>query len=419
MKHSPFSLLALCFLMLYTTLTTSIQACTTAVVSGKYTADGRPLLWKVRDTSTHDNKMIYLQDGRYAFVGLTNTKDTLGLQIWAGSNEVGFAIMNSASFNVNLNDKVEEKDQEGLFMHKALANCKSLKDFERLLRKEPRPMGLAAHFGVVDAQGGAAFYEVNNETFTKVDANDPLLAPNGYILRTNFSFTGKKDIGYGFIRFQTAQDLLMQGDAMNQLTPQTFMQDFGRSLSHAILKKDYYKEYSQVPASQEAFINSGDFICRHETASQVLVQGVTKDMAADMSTIWTQVGFPQTCVTVPLWVRGGAQLPKVVTADYDNHKKGESAVPLNRWAYVWKNKVYPIARSAGYKYMRISRLVNQEKTGYMQRVEEFEKELFKDAYTQDKTWMKQTPSVNDIQAYYSKLDKQVSKFYTSDEAITE
>lgn len=413
MKYSPLSLLFLCLLIAYTSVSTDTKACTTAIVSGRYTADGRPLLWKVRDTSAYDNKMIYLQDGRYAFIGLTNTKDTLGQQIWAGSNEVGFAIMNSASFNVNLEKKIDKKDQEGYFMHRALASCKTLKDFEKMLRKEPRPMGLAAHFGVIDGEGGAAFYEVNNETFTKVDANDPLLAPNGYILRTNFSFTGKKDIGYGFIRFQTAQDLFMQANAMHQLTPQTFMQRFGRSLSHAILKKDYYKEYNQVPASSESFINTGDFICRYETASQVLVQGVTKKMEADMSIVWTQVGFPQTCVTIPLWVRGGKQLPKIVTAEYKKESKYHSFVALNNWAYQWKKKIYPIERSAGYKYMCISRLVNQEKTGYLQRIEKFEDQLFKSAYAHKTKWEKENPSAQEIYTYNSELNKLVTDFYMS------
>ena len=34
-----------------------LQACTTAIVSGKYTTDGRPLLFKQRDTPQLENKL--------------------------------------------------------------------------------------------------------------------------------------------------------------------------------------------------------------------------------------------------------------------------------------------------------------------------------------------------------------------------
>ena len=47
-----------------------LQACTTAIVSGKYTADGRPLLFKQRDTPQLENKLVAFQDGKYRTDGL-------------------------------------------------------------------------------------------------------------------------------------------------------------------------------------------------------------------------------------------------------------------------------------------------------------------------------------------------------------
>ena len=38
-------------------LTNAGIACTTAVISGKYTKDGRPMIWKLRDTDFLKNKM--------------------------------------------------------------------------------------------------------------------------------------------------------------------------------------------------------------------------------------------------------------------------------------------------------------------------------------------------------------------------
>ena len=50
-------------------------SCTTAVVSGKYTEDGRPILWKHRDSDFNNNKLMYFTDGKYDYIGLINSED--------------------------------------------------------------------------------------------------------------------------------------------------------------------------------------------------------------------------------------------------------------------------------------------------------------------------------------------------------
>jgi len=75
----------------------AIFPCTVAVVSGKATRNGRPLLWKNRDTSGLDNKMIYYKGDKYGFIGLIDARDKDVRNVWAGINTEGFAIMNSAS----------------------------------------------------------------------------------------------------------------------------------------------------------------------------------------------------------------------------------------------------------------------------------------------------------------------------------
>ncbi len=377
-----------------------LSACTTAVISGKYTKNGRPMIWKLRDTESFQNKMMFFSSGKYQFIGLVNSNDEKGEQVWGGSNEMGFAIMNSASFNVNLKDTSKFKDQEGRFMRKALEECTNIEDFENLLKNRVRPMGLAAHFGVLDADGNVAFYEVNNQAFTKFDANDPAQAPNGYILRTNFSFTGKKNVGYGFIRFQTAQDLMYQADAVNNLTAQTIVQQFSRCLKHAVLKCDYRKNYAAVPYG-ENFVNSGDFITRHGSSSMILVEGVKKGQPGDMNTIWCQVGFPNTSIALPVWVKGGAGLPKVLTAERKEN------CWLNSEALRLKKRCYPISRSAGYKYLQISELINAEKTGIIQQLETAEKAIFKRAAVIEK----QKNARKDIQEFYQWADSYVKKAY--------
>lgn len=391
-------------LTLITLIAGHALACTTAIISGKYTSNGRAMIWKLRDTGNLENKMRYFSDGKYNYVGLINSNDSIGEQVWGGSNAAGLAIMNSASFNVNLDDTTSFKDREGYFMKQVLKSCKTLEDVEKLLNERPKPMGLAAHFGVIDATGGAAFYEVNNYSFTRFDANDETLAPNGYIIRTNYSFTGRKDIGYGFIRFQTAQDIFYQADAMNRLTPQTIIQDFSRCLKHAVLGKDFREEYVTVPDGNH-FINSGDMITRHESASMILIEGVNNNDPADLSTIWTMAGFPNTCLALPLWVRGGNTLPSVLTAP------GDLNCQLNEWALQLKKQCYPIARSAGYKYLNISRLINADGTGIIQKLESFEEDIFRNTNAKLKQWHLNTPSTSEIKGYYAWLNAYTEKVY--------
>jgi len=388
----------LSLLLILTVSVWQSYACTTAVISGKHTKDGRPMIWKLRDTESFENKMKYFTDGKYPYIGMINSNDEKGEQVWGGSNSVGFAIMNSASFNVNMKDTTSFKDQEGRFMKLALHQCANLEEFEQLLKARNKPMGLAAHFGVLDADGNVAFYEVNNQTFTKFDANDPAQAPNGYILRTNHSFTGKKDIGYGFIRLQTAQDIFYQADACGDMSAQTIIQEFSRCLKHPVLKRDFRKEFETVPYG-ENFVNSGDLITRHGSSSMILIEGIKKGEEVDMNTIWTQVGFPNTSIAMPVWVKGGKKMPGVLTA------KGEENCPLNAMALELKNKCYPISRSAGYKYLKISELINSDKTGIIQKLEKAEEKLFKNTEIQQKKWRSNKVDQKEIEKFYNSLNE--------------
>jgi len=379
-------------------------ACTTAIISGKYTINGRPMLWKLRDTESFENKMRYFKDGSFDYIGLINSNDTKGEQVWGGSNSAGFAIMNSASFNVNLSDTTTFKDQEGYFMKEALQKCETLADFETLIEQRAIPKGLAAHFGVLDAKGGVAFYEVNNTTYTKFDANDQAQAPQGYIIRTNYSYTGKKDTGYGFIRYQTAQDIFYAADAMGQLNSRTIIQEFSRCLKHAVLDADYRTEYINIPKGRH-FVNSGDLITRHGSSSTLLIEGVKSGEAPDLTTLWTMVGFPNTSLALPVWVKGGRKLPQVLVADNDEN------CPLNTLAMQLKDRCYPIKRSAGYKYLNVSELINAENTGIIQQLEIAEEEIFSSCTKKIEDWHTKSPDKKSIQEYYNWLDKITRETY--------
>ena len=76
-------------------------ACTSIIVSGKVTPDGRPYIFKNRDTHDQNNLAIQIQGSRYRFIAIVAAKDSLYKSVWSGHNEVGFAIANTAAYNLN------------------------------------------------------------------------------------------------------------------------------------------------------------------------------------------------------------------------------------------------------------------------------------------------------------------------------
>jgi len=168
----------------------ALWPCTIAVISGKATPDGRPMIWKNRDTDVLNNKVLYVTSGKYPFLGLFNADDNRGENAWAGVNAAGFVIMNSLS--VDLGETSQSGDENGTFMSRALAECATVRDFERLLEMTNGKRDTAANFGVMDAEGRACLFETGRRSSVKFDAADPRVAPQGYILRTNFALTAAK-----------------------------------------------------------------------------------------------------------------------------------------------------------------------------------------------------------------------------------
>lgn len=339
----------------------SLPACTTAIVSGKYTSDGRSLLYKHRDSGFFQNRLQYYTDGKFSYIGLVNSEDTLGKEVWMGCNSAGFAIMNSASYNLIEKDTIDIKDREGEIMKAALQSCETLQDFENLLIQLLKPLGVEANFGVIDAKGGVAYYETDNYKFKKFDANDPMIAPFGYIIRTNYSFCGDQDDGYGYIRYLTAENLFYQAAASNNLNYKFILQKVSRNLKHSLTNIDLTESLPKK-RSQQKFVNFQDYIPRYSSTSSMVIQGVKKGEPAVFSTIWTILGFPLCSIAVPTWVASGDDLPSGLVAG-DN-----SYAPICNKSLELKRECFPIKRGSGKKYLNLSALMNQQKNGILQKL---------------------------------------------------
>ncbi|MFA6770285.1 MAG: hypothetical protein WCR71_03845, partial [Bacteroidales bacterium] len=68
-----FIIITLSFFALFLSL--DMFACTSAIFTGKVTADGRPILWKHRDTGQENNRVEFFKGEKYSFLAIVNSPD--------------------------------------------------------------------------------------------------------------------------------------------------------------------------------------------------------------------------------------------------------------------------------------------------------------------------------------------------------
>ncbi len=375
-----------------------LYPCTSAIISGKATIDGRPLLWKHRDTDEMANKAVYVaESGKLAYLGIANHSDSLNREIWMGSNEAGFSIMNTASYNINIGEKTAvPDDQEGLFMRRALEKCRNLADFEKFLTETKGQRGVAANFGVIDAEGGAAFYETGYHSYVKYDANDPMIAPEGYLIRTNFSQSGQLNAGYGYIRYTTTSNLFFQKMRGGKLSADFLILEATRNLNHSLLQQDLRKMTPPNDGLTAHFVPFRDYVVRHNSASVLVVRGVKKDENPELITLYYLPGWSLSALTIPLWLALGEDFP-------DEIKSRSSSQPpiLNQKALSLKKLCYPVTAGSGESYLNLSPLINAQDGGFYQKIQKADRKILQKTEAMMQTFYeKQKLNHRDINSFY-------------------
>ena len=183
--------------------------CTSVIVSGKVRKDGKPVMYKHRDTDHTSNEIRWFRGEKYGFIGLVDTDGDPTPEVWAGTNSAGFSIMNTATYDLKEDDvPADRMDREGFLMYRALEICATVADFEHFLDTLSKPMGVEANFGVIDAEGGAVYYEVDNWRIrARYDVNEE---PSGYRVVTNFTWSGRPQDRKGVDRYEKACSLLAE-----------------------------------------------------------------------------------------------------------------------------------------------------------------------------------------------------------------
>ena len=307
-------------------------ACTSAIISGSLTRDGRPILWKNRDTSHLVNYVARKQatDSTYSYVALYNSDDTDAGEAWIGYNEAGFAIMNTASYNLR-HPADNWKDREGFIMSEALARCTNVDDFRSLLLTMPKPLGVEANFGVIDAHGNGGFFETDDFDFTFF----PLDKDNPIIIRTNYSVSGGEG-GLGQVRYDNACALLAPYIDEADISPEVLTDYLSRSF--------YYSPDRSDKSSAETVVDK-DFIPRHSTSASIAIEGVNTPDSTSSMVMWTLMGYPPCGVTEPVTIDS---IPDNLLPDANGGCKA------SREANALKKRVF--YRKNGDRYIRMPQL---------------------------------------------------------------
>ena len=278
------------------------QECTTALFAGPSTADGRPILWKNRDTDKLSNKVVFVDERPYPYLGVVNADDPDGRMVWAGVNAAGFAIANSVAYNLPMKSG-EQADLEGVVMADALRSCQTVACFEQYLSRSLGPdLGAQANFLVMDAQGGTAIFETHNHGFKRLDAS---AGPPHYLANTNFSRSGTTDQGAGYLRFER-ETALLEAAKPGSFTPAWVLQVAARDLGHPLLAHPRREDWKKLPAGTPFWVHTNYTINRPSTASVIVVHGVKPGEDPRRTTMWVVLGEPVCSVAVPLWVAAGA-----------------------------------------------------------------------------------------------------------------
>lgn len=358
----------LAFLLLVAMVTVA-EACTSAIVSGRLTANGRPLLWKNRDTGDQNNRVerIKAHDGLYEFVALFDARDTKDSAAWLGFNERGFAIMNTASYNLN-DDNVPERDmdREGVVMRYALERCTTVDDFERVLEQLPKPLGVEANFGVIDAQGNGAYFETGNFKWVKYDL---AAEPTGILTRTNYSVSGREGQGNGYIRHDNERELLRPYILERNITPATFTEVISRTFYHSRLGQNFNE-------SGQEWIVDQDFIPRRISTASVVIEGVLPGEDSSLTTMWIALGYPPCAEVFAAWT-GENGVPDVLRGTTKNRHSVQCDLVNEREA-----EVFSIKRGNGQHYINLSKLYNKEGTGYVQVLTRKNMKTYEEGYAE-------------------------------------
>ncbi|MEG2849158.1 MAG: hypothetical protein RR880_02870, partial [Bacteroidales bacterium] len=260
------------------------------------------------------------------------------------------------------------------------------------------------NFGVIDAEGGAAYYEVNNNSWTKIDVNDVKVAPHGYIVYTNFSYTGRLNEGLGYIRYTTASKIISEYIGQTgAITPEWILNNLSKSFYNSVMDIDLVKDNDILQKGSGWFVEQ-DFIPRKESSASIVIYGVKKGENPLNVVTWTILGYPPIGIAVPMFVAAGENQPTFMLKTKDSNN-----AQMCDWVLEKVHKVFPIKRGNGAKYFNFNLLYNKDCNGYMQKSKKIESNVFNMANPLIEEFRTTGFNAQKINEVYSFIENEIKK----------
>jgi hypothetical protein len=312
--------------------------------------------------------------------------------------------MNTLSYNIETARR-DSSSRNGVIMKEALLTCSSVDEFEEFLKSYPKPFKVLSNFGVIDAKGGAAYFETNNNSYVKIDVNDKKIAPHGYVIRTNYSFSGSPNTGEGYIRYHTAENLFYRASGTNNLNVPYLLENMCRSLDNSY-SGEGVGDYLHLKENEEKFFYFQDCINRSTSTSSVVVQGVREGESPLLTTMWAIVGAPLASMAIPVWVNNSNVLPEVITAP------GRENAEICEFSVRLMEVMVPSKRGSTKFYINSAKVFNSDGTGITQRILPLEKEIVSKGQSLLEGWRAENSiNINQLTRYYNWLDEYVRNSY--------
>ena len=367
----------------FAALARTAAPCTLAVISGRASASGCPLMWKNRDTSDPNNKLMFFKGPKHDFIAVVISEAADPREVWGGQNTAGFAIMNSQADDLGDASKKLSGDGNGAFMTLALGECATVKDFEDLLVREKGKWDLATNFGVIDAEGGACFFETRRDSFVKFDTKDPRVAPFGTIVRTNFAYTSPDQAsGGGFDRFERIGHIIEAARPQGRIDARFILREASRDLIHEKLHSNPLAMPLPDDPAAPLYVHTNDTINRNTSVSALVFEGAPSPDQAYLGTMWVLLGQPVAGVAVPVWPSAG-RVPSVST--------GPTTAPLNDIARAVAAYLYPDTRGRMYQYLNVTRLRTFGGEGVLAKLYRIEDRVMERTAAMWTDWVGQRP----------------------------
>jgi len=368
------------FILLYAIPAFSLDTGIFAVVSPVSSSGNRPMLWSNRE-SDHHIQLYFFHGRHYDFIGVIENNDTS--RVFMGMNTAGLALVYTNAFDQNSDSSTDN----GKFTKSALGSCGKIDDVRELLQT----YNTNANFGCFDGYGLCAVFETGPGVLKKYDTDDSTEAPDGFLVRANFSFSGSKDIPGTSWRYHRVCELLRGAVQSHNLDDKYIIQHIARDLKSPDMAPYPLPCEQKFGNAPKGFVKTDASINQYRTVAGAVFQGVSKQNNVAPAFLWIIPGEPLCGVAVPLWPQC-SNIPKELTGKSISNM---SQLVSEKHNSIYHKKKWPV-------YLD-SKLYARGKNSVLSTILRTENEIYSDTKKFTKSFQTKTVKFKDIEKFQKKM----------------